>query len=196
MSTFDITKPSLPAVLAVTQRQISKRPFLEQIAEICQHQPQALLLREKDLPEESYLPLAKQVQSICMAHQVLFIPHTYWRVAQQLGCSVVHLPLPLLRLHHADLPKGMILGTSVHSLAEAQEGVCLGAGYVSAGHIYPTACKQGVPARGLDFLREICQQTPLPVYAIGGIHQNSSQIPDILRCGAAGYCMMSDFMRI
>ena len=71
---------------AVTDRKWTGRQTLyEQIEEALKGGATMIQLREKDLPEESYLPLAKQVQSICMAHQVLFIPHTYWRVAQQLG---------------------------------------------------------------------------------------------------------------
>ena len=32
----------------------------------------------------------------------------------------------------------------------------LGATYVTAGHIFTTDCKKGLPPRGLDFLKNVC----------------------------------------
>ena len=40
---------------------------------------------------------------------------------------------------------------------------------MTAGHIYATDCKQGLPPRGLDFLEEVCRAVDIPVWAIGGI---------------------------
>ena len=64
-----------------------------------------------------------------------------------------------------------------------------------AGHIYESQCKPGVPPRGLEFLREICGMSRIPVYAIGGIRRDAGQIREILDCGAAGACILSDMMR-
>ena len=38
-------------VIAVTNRKLSQRPFLEQIKRVCQLRPEAIILREKDLSE-------------------------------------------------------------------------------------------------------------------------------------------------
>jgi thiamine-phosphate pyrophosphorylase len=88
-----------------------------------------------------------------------------------------------------------VVGVSVHSVLEAQEAISLGATYLTAGHIFSTDCKKGVPPRGLDFLREICSLSPVPVYAIGGIHLDSEQIRMVEECGAAGVCIMSGMMQ-
>ena len=45
----------------------------------------------------------------------------------------------------------------------------LGATYVTAGHIFTTDCKKGLPPRGLDFLKNVCDAVTIPVYGIGGI---------------------------
>lgn len=90
--------------------------------------------------------------------------------------------------------RGMkVIGTSVHSLEEALEAERLGVSYVTAGHIFSTECKPGLEPRGLTFLKKICEGVKIPVYAIGGIHPEN--LEKIAQTGAAGACMMSEFMR-
>ena len=106
-------------ILAVSNRTLSKRPFLEQIEEICKHHPKGLILREKDLSEAEYTALAKDVLAICQRHNVPCILHTYFRAAKELGCDAIHLPLPLLRAHKEELSGFSHVGTSIHAPAEA-----------------------------------------------------------------------------
>ena len=48
-------------VIAVTNRHLSKRPFLEQVERICKCHPEAILLREKDLSADEYKKLATSI---------------------------------------------------------------------------------------------------------------------------------------
>ena len=48
------------------------------------------------------------------------------------------------------------------------------------------------PGRGLDFLRAVCQEISIPVYAIGGIDETN--IASVFRAGAKCACSMSGFM--
>lgn len=183
-------------ILAVTNRTLSKRPFLEQIEEICKHHPKSLILREKDLSEAEYTALAKDVLAICQRHNVSCILHTYFRAAKELGCDAIHLPLPLLRAHKEELSGFSHVGTSIHAPAEAEEAEKLGATYITAGHIYATDCKKGLPPRGLTFLEEVCRKVSIPVYAIGGIKINEKQLQEVMNCGAKGGCIMSGMMQL
>ena len=45
-------------IIAVSNRKLCKRPFLEQIERVCKRHPEAVILREKDLTEEEYVTLA------------------------------------------------------------------------------------------------------------------------------------------
>ena len=47
-------------LIAVTNRHLCSRPFTEQITRVCKLHPKALILREKDLPEEEYFSLARK----------------------------------------------------------------------------------------------------------------------------------------
>lgn len=183
-------------ILAVSNRTLSKRPFLEQIEEICKHHPKSLILREKDLSEAEYTALAKDVLAICQRHNVSCILHTYFRAAKELGCDAIHLPLPLLRAHKEELSGFSHVGTSIHAPAEAEEAEKLGATYITAGHIYVTDCKKGLAPRGLMFLEEVCRKVSIPVYAIGGIKINEKQLREIIDCGAKGGCIMSGMMQL
>lgn len=183
-------------ILAVTNHTLSKRPFLEQIEEICKHHPKGLILREKDLSEAEYTALAKDVLVICQRHNVPCILHTYFSAAKELGCDAIHLPLPLLRAHKEELSGFSLVGTSIHAPAEAEEAEKLGATYITAGHIYATDCKKGLPPRGLVFLEEVCRRVSIPVYAIGGIKINEKQLQEVMDCGAKGGCIMSGMMQL
>ena len=57
-----------------------------------------------------------------------------------------------------------LIGVSVHSVEEAIFAEKMGAGYVTAGHIFLTDCKKGLAARGLPFLKNVCESVGIPVY--------------------------------
>ena len=84
-------------IIAVTNRSLCERPFLEQIKRVCETKPAALILREKDLPETEYEEMARQVLAICEEYGVICILHSYIETAKRLERQYVHLPLPLLR---------------------------------------------------------------------------------------------------
>lgn len=183
-------------LIAVTNRHLCSRPFLEQIERVCLLHPKALILREKDLPEEEYEILAKKVKDICRHYEVSFIPHFYPTVAEKLECDSLHLPLPLLRENQEVVSAFHTVGTSVHSVSEAIEAQNLGASYLTAGHIYVTDCKKGLPPRGLGFLQDVCSSVQVPVYGIGGIKIDSAQLQELKQAGAKGGCVMSGMMQI
>ncbi len=156
--------------------------------------PAGIILREKDLPEEAYRELAQRVLSICKQHGVTCILHTFYHTAMELGAEGVHLPLPVLRqMSKAEKEKFVYLGASCHSAQEAMEAEKLGCTYITAGHIFDTDCKKGLPGRGLEFLRGVCAESSLPVYAIGGISPET--IGKVRQAGAAGGCVMSGLMQ-
>ncbi len=181
-------------MIAVTNRRLCTRDFLEQIAHLAETDVDAILLREKDLTEAEYEELARQVLEICGKRRKKCILHSHADAARRLNCSSIHLPLPLLLEKQGALTGFAHIGTSVHSVAEALAAQNAGATCLTAGHIFDTDCKKGLPGRGLAFLEEVCGAVRLPVYAIGGI--TPENLPQVLAAGAAGGCMMSLAMRL
>lgn len=176
-------------IFCVTNRSLCKADFLQQLRRIAGAKPDAIVLREKMLSEDAYMQMAEQVFSICQENQVQLICNTFIRVAERIAVPV---QIPFSTLSQTD-SLSVPFGVSVHSMEEAIRAEQAGAAFLIAGHIFATACKPDLPPRGLLFLQEICQAVSIPVLGIGGIHvQNAASI---LQTGAAGFCIMSDFMQ-
>ncbi|MGI5825713.1 MAG: thiamine phosphate synthase [Bacillota bacterium] len=181
-------------LICVTNRNLCRDSFIQRIEDIAKNRPYAILLREKDLREDEYKLLACEVMSICRKYDVLCILHSFVKAAIDLKAAAVHLPLPILRqMKEADKKSFSQIGASCHSLDEVLEAERLGCTYVTFGHVFRTDCKKGLLPRGLWLLSEVCGNTCIPVYAIGGI--SSSNFPLVCSAGARGGCIMSGFMQ-
>lgn len=187
-------------LIAVTDSASCPRPLPEQIerlAKLTELRPQAVILRAKALDKAAYRTLALQAQQSCEAAGIPLILHSDWQLARELGISMLHLPLALLRqISEYERAYFTWLSTSVHSVGEAQEAQALGATMLIAGHIYTTQCKAGLAPRGLSFLQAVCSTVSLPVYAIGGIGFDAAQHAELKANGARGACVMSAYMRL
>lgn len=187
-------------LIAVTDSATCPRPLAEQIerlTKLTELRPQAVILRAKSLDKAAYRTLALQAQQSCEAAGIALILHSDWQLARELGISMLHLPLALLRqISEYERAYFTWLSISVHSVGEAQEAQALGATVLIAGHIYTTQCKAGLAPRGLSFLQAVCSAISLPVYAIGGIGFDAVQHAELKANGARGACVMSAYMRL
>lgn len=181
-------------LVVVTNRMLCSEDFLCRIESIAKQQPQAIILREKDLSETEYEDLATKVIAICNRYGTKCILHSFVNVALQLEHKSLHVPINILRkMSEEERAYFAVLGASCHSVEEAIEAQRLGCSYITAGHIYATDCKQGVPPRGIAFLKEVCECVKVPVYAIGGI--NAQNVEAVRTTKAQGACVMSSVMQ-
>ncbi|MGN0144204.1 MAG: thiamine phosphate synthase, partial [Clostridium sp.] len=149
-------------VLAITNRHLCKNDFLEQIKKICILNNEihknidlnpnlnninsiSIVLREKDLNKEDYEILALKVIKICEEYNTECILHTYYNTAEKLGLKKIHVPLDVLKNTPDIINEFDSVGVSIHSLEDALEAEKLGASYITAGHIFDTDCKKGLP---------------------------------------------------
>ena len=186
-------------MLAITNRHLCNNDFLAQIQDICTLNEKntviksvSIVLREKDLSENDYKDLAAKVLKICKRNNTECILHTYYKVASELNCKKIHLPLHVLKSKPDVCKEFNEVGVSIHSVSEAIEAINLGATYITAGHIFATDCKKDIPPRGLSFLSSVCSSVNIPVYAIGGILPANAQ--KAINAGADGICIMSGLM--
>ena len=186
-------------IIAVTNRSLCERPFLEQIKRVCETKPAALILREKDLPDEEYKMLAEKVLDMCREEDVNGFLHSRISIAKSLDCGRIHLSIPVLKSMKEEERRNLRkdfqeISVSCHSMEDMKTAVKNGATQIILGTIFETECKKGLKGKGLEFVREICKACPVPVYAIGGI--NMERLQQVMDAGAAGGCMMSGFMRM
>lgn len=184
--------------IVITNRHLVQGDFLEQLEKVTKLHPHALILREKDLTDDAYESLAKKVFDLCKREDITCFLHTKIEIARKIGCQNIHLSIPVLKGLSETEKKALTedfceISISCHSMEDVEIAMAGGAIQIILGTIFETECKKGVLGKGVEFVREICQKCPLPVYAIGGM--NLQRLPLVIDAGAAGCCMMSGFMQ-
>lgn len=181
--------------ICVTNRALAERPFPEQLERVLATKPYAMILREKDLVEQAYEELAGKVKKLCENTDTKLILHSFPETAMRLDCNAIHMPLHLfVKMPEEQKKNFTVRGVSVHSVEDALLAEQCGATYLTAGHVFATDCKKGLAPRGLSFLQNVCAAVQIPVYAIGGIQEEN--IKSCIQAGAAGVCMMSEYMKV
>lgn len=181
--------PGIGEILAITDRSIIGMGGLvnSAAAAVAGGLP-ALMLREKDLPEEEYLPVASRLRTVTARGGCKLILNRRPEIARAVGADGVHLGRdgPALRDVRARLGPEMILGYSAHDMNEALGAFESGADYVIFSPIYETPGKRGIlQPVGTDSLGRLVAAAPGPVIALGGIA--SANIVEVARTGASGF---------
>ena len=181
-------------LIVITNRSLVKGDYLEKLREVMMLHPCACILREKDLSDDEYSELAERVQDICFEYDVPFFVHGHPDTALEIGCRNIHLPVwAVMSADKKALKEDFDrISVSCHSVEDVEKALFCGATQIVLGTIYETECKKGLKGRGTDFVKEVCDMCPVPVYAIGGI--TPENLKDVMDSGAAGGCMMSGFM--
>ena len=159
-----------------------------------------LTLREKDLDKNEYLKLVEKIYPICQKYRIDLILHQNYdlNLDEKYKIEGIHLSYEIFKSLNKNIREKLIkkykrIGVSIHSLEEAKDVENLGATYVVAGHIFETDCKKALEPRGLNFIKELSSILTIPIFAIGGINEENSNL--VLNSGAFGVCMMSSLMK-
>ena len=182
--------------ICITNRLLCKNDFFEQIQNVCKQNLYALILREKDLDDKTYEEFAVKCNDICNKNNVLFFINTRINVAQKLKIKNIQVSFKDFLNNKDILSSFANVAVSVHSLEEAKTAEDWKIGknlFLIAGHIFETDCKKGLKPRGTDFLKEICDNVNLPVFAIGGI--NETTVKQLKGINIEGVCLMSELMK-
>jgi thiamine-phosphate pyrophosphorylase len=111
------------------------------------------------------------------------------------GADGVHLGDEDLEVDEARrlLGKAAVVGRTVRDAEGAQAARAAGADYVGLGPIFlPRSKAVAAPLLGLEGLRRVARDSPLPVVAIGGIGQDT--IRSVARSGAYAAAVVSDVL--
>ncbi|MBF8299127.1 MAG: thiamine-phosphate pyrophosphorylase [Dehalococcoidia bacterium] len=147
-------------------------------------------LREKDLPVEALVTLAKVLRVAC-GNSVLLMINGNPEVARMAGADGVHLPEdgPSIASIRSVAGSRVIIGRSVHSLEAAVHGEAEGADYLIVGTIFESQSKPGKDPEGLVLLEAVTQAVRIPVLGIGGI--NAVNAHQVVAAGASGVAVIS-----
>ena len=184
-----------PPLLLVTDRRQARRPLTNVVAAALEAGCRWVSLREKDLPRDEQILLARALSRMAHAVGATLTVHGESALAKALGADGVHLPsgsdaATARRL----LGAGKLVGVSIHTVTEAEAMTPALVDYALAGPAFETASKPSYgPEIGRKGLAEIARAAPVPVLAIGGI--NAARVGELIAAGAAGVAVMGGVMR-
>lgn len=168
---------------------------LEAIAQAAQAGCQFIQIREKDLSAQDLCAFVKAAIAFARPHGTKVLVNDRLDVALATNADGVHLrvtSLSVAEVRAMTQPRNLIIGTSTHSLPQAQQAALQGADFVVCGPVYETPSKLafGAPL-GVAGFAEVCRAVNIPVLALGGI--NMSNFAQPLAVGAAGIAGISLF---
>ena len=68
---------NLQNVICITDRHLCHRPFQDQMRIVAAMKPKAVILREKDVMEDTYRILVERILPVCEEQGVPMIVHTF-----------------------------------------------------------------------------------------------------------------------
>jgi len=168
------------------------RPVLDVLQAIADGGAKIVQLREKNRTEAELYKLAEAYRRITDRYNMLLIIDDHVDIALAVDADGVHLgqedlPIPVGRQLGPDL----LLGCSTHNLAEAQQAMSDGAGYINIGPVFPTQTKSvSYPPVGIEQLRQIVPHVDIPFTVMGGIKER--HLPELIAAGAPRIAMVTE----
>ena len=170
-----------PPLLIVTDRRQARRPLPDVVAAALKAGCRWISVREKDLPADEQVLLARSLISITRRQGAKLTVHGDATLAAAAGADGVHLPAGSdPEAARTLLGRQKLIGVSIHTVTEAENIDPSSVDYVLAGPAFETASKPGYgPELGRKGLAAIARATSVPVLAIGGI--NTARVADLDR---------------
>jgi thiamine-phosphate pyrophosphorylase len=184
-----------PPLLLVSDRRQARHPLPQIVAAALAAGCLWVSLREKDLPPDEQILLARSLLPLAHANGAKLMLHGEAQLAKDAGADGVHLPSGSdLAAARALIGRDKLLGVSIHTVTEAEAIDPVQVDYVLAGPAFETASKPGYgPEIGRKGLAEIARTARVPVLAIGGI--NAARVGEVVAAGATGVAVMGGVMR-
>jgi thiamine-phosphate pyrophosphorylase len=170
-------------LLLLTDRRQARRDLVEVVAAAVEGGARQVVLREKDLPRDERAALAESLRTLlapCGGR--LIVAGT-----DPLGGDAVHLAAS------DPVPAAGVVGRSCHRAEDLAR--LSNEDYVTLSPVFPSPSKPGYgPPLRIDGLARLCDLSPAPVFALGGV-TSPDQVAACLAAGAAGVAVMGAVMR-
>jgi thiamine-phosphate pyrophosphorylase len=183
-----------PPLLLVTDRRQARQALDVIVAAAVGAGCRWISVREKDLPEDEQVLLARRLLPMTRKAGAWLLVHGEAALAQRAGVDGVHLRAGAdSTVARALLGPEKLIGVSIHTVIDAEAIDPSSVDYALAGPAFETASKPGYgPEIGRKGLAEIVGAARVPVLAIGGI--NAGRIAELVTTGAAGVAAMGGVM--
>ncbi len=179
---------SLPPVMGVSQAvELGVEPFLAKLDRALQRGLRLIQLREKYMPDDELIILARRVVELAHAHGARVMLNGAPELAAQTGVDGLHLSSQRL-MQIERRPDVAWCGASCHTRQEMDRAAQLQLDYVVLGTVLPSASHPGEQTLGWAAVRALAQDYPLPIYTIGGMRPED--LETAWRQGAHGIAML------
>jgi 8-oxo-dGTP diphosphatase len=176
----------LPAEYAITNAgELGEREFLARLDRALARGLKLLQVREKSMSGATLLRFATEVTRRAHAGGARVLVNADAELAKKAGADGVHLAAAQLEQPR---PVWGLIGASCHNAAELTRAQALGADFAVVGPVAPTPSHPDAAGLGWDKLTVLLRDSPLPVYALGGM--KVADLDVARRCGAHGISMM------
>jgi len=184
-----------PPFLLITDRRQARRALADIAVAAFAAGCRWLSVREKDLPADEQVLLARSLLAAARAHGATLMLHGDAALAGEAGVAGVHLPSGAdAATARTVLGPEKLVGVSIHSVTEAVSLDPQIVDYALAGPAFETASKPGYgPEIGRIGFAEIARAARVPVLAVGGV--NAVRTGELVAAGAAGIAAMGGVMR-
>lgn len=160
-----------------------KKNIIKILQEVILGGADAVQLREKMMPDNEFLAIAKDFKTITKQTNTLFIVNDRAKIAENVNADGLHIGQTDIDINSARkiIGNNKIIGCSTHNMLQARLAEQKGADYISVGPLFYTPTKSYEPPVGLHYLQQVRREISIPFVVIGGI--TADNIEEIIHAG-------------
>ena len=174
---FPILKAlALPPLLGISHAEsLGVDTFLARLDVALHNGLRLIQLRDKTLPEDARLQLARAVVQHARPHGARVLINGSLELARAADADGVHLDSSaaarLTARPDCAGADSFLVGVSCHDASELAHAAALGADYALLSPVLPTLTHPGAPTLGWDAFAALAAASPVPVYGLGGLER-------------------------
>ena len=154
-----------------------------------------LQIRAKTWSSDRIIRAARAIVPLCRAAGVPLILNDHPELVAEADADGVHIGQDDLPVDQARrlMPPGKLLGLSTHSLDQARAAIALRPDYTGFGPLFATRTKPDYRPIGVTDIQMALQESPHPVFCIGGIHREN--LASVMAAGARRVVIVSAILQ-
>ena len=166
---------TLPDFYAITHAgEIGAAAQMEKIERALAGGLRLLQIREPQLAVEQREAFAREATRLAHAHGARVLVNGDIALARHVGADGVHLPCAQL-MQLAERPELPLVAASCHNAPELARAAALELDFAVLGPVRETLSHPGVVGLGWERMAYLLENTPLPVFALGGLRREDLQ---------------------
>ncbi len=180
-----LSLPSLHAITAASRYGLENQ--IERMKRALETGIGMIQVREPEMSTEEFRSFAKMVVALAKRFDAKVLVNSEQEIARDCGADGIHLNSRTL-MSLDSRPDFEWCGASIHDERELERASSLDLDYAVLGNVLETPTHPGRAGMGWEKFSKIVKQSPIPVYALGGLARKD--LPLALEHGAHGIAML------